>query len=162
MAYIFNEKNITYDHFQSAISEFSWNTSRRLFDTLKSKHLQFDVKILDPDKYSYPYHFHRNAEEIFVILSGKVMLRTPSKFIELNEGDTVFFEMGPEGAHQLHNHTQEPCRYLDIRTDLGLDVCEYPDSGKINILPYREIYQSSDKVDYFNGEENVKDKWQQD
>jgi hypothetical protein len=26
------------------------------------------------------------------------------------------------------------CRYIDIRTEAGLDICEYPDSDKINIL----------------------------
>lgn len=96
---------------------------------------------------------------MFVILSGSVMLRIPDGFKELTEGDIVFFEMGPEGAHQLYNHTDQPCRYLDIRTDLGLDVCDYPDSGKTNILPYREMYQADTKVDYFKGEKNVSEKW---
>ncbi len=54
--------------------------------------------------------------------------------VEVKEGDIVFFEIGPEGAHQLYNHTGEPCRYLDIRTEAGLDICEYPDSDKINII----------------------------
>jgi hypothetical protein len=40
-----------------------------------------------------------------------------------------------------------------------LDVCEYPDSGKINILPQREIFRKEDTVDYCEGEENVADKW---
>nr|WP_275297772.1 cupin domain-containing protein [Clostridium sp. YIM B02551] len=121
--------------------------------------MQFNERLLDPGKYSYPYHFHRNSEELFIIISGEVTLRTPKEFLILNEGDIVFFEMGPSGAHQLYNHTTEPCKFLDIRTVFGLDVCEYPDSGKINILPYEEIYESSAKVDYYKGEENVKDKW---
>jgi hypothetical protein len=41
-------------------------------------------------------------------------------------------------------------------------ICEYPDSNKINILPYLEIYESSAKVDYYKGEENVKTKWPYD
>lgn len=159
MTHIFNEKNISFELKKSPIPEFSWHTSPKLAELVKAKHLQFDVRSLDPDKYSYPYHFHRNAEEIFVILSGKATLRTPDGFVELTEGDIVFFEIGPEGAHQLYNHTQQPCRFLDIRTDMGLDVCEYPDSGKINILPYKEVYQSDDKVDYFKGEDKVKEKW---
>lgn len=159
MAQIFNERNIPFELRQSPIPEFSWHTSPWLAQMVKSKHLQFDVRSLDPGKYSYPYHFHRNAEEIFVILSGKATLRTPDGFVEVSEGDIVFFEMGPTGAHQLYNHTQEPCRFLDIRTVMGLDVCEYPDSGKINILPYQEVYQSEDKVDYYKGEDRVREKW---
>jgi len=88
------------------------------------------------------------------------MLRTPEGVEEVKEGDIVFFEIGPSGAHQLFNHTEQPCKYLDIRTNMGLDVSEYPDSGKINILPNQEIYQSEDKVDYYKGEESVKDKWE--
>jgi uncharacterized cupin superfamily protein len=159
MPQIFNEKNISFQLRQSPIPEFAWHTSPKLAEIVKSKHLHFDVRSLDPGKYSYPYHFHRNAEEIFVILSGKVTLRTPDQYVELSEGDIVFFEMGPQGAHQLYNHTQEPCKYLDIRTNIGLDVCEYPDSGKINILPFQEVYEQIDKVDYYKGEDKVSEKW---
>jgi len=159
MAQIFNEGDISFDLRQSPILEFSWHVSPKLGQIVNSKHLQFDIKSLDTDKYSYPYHFHRNAEEIFVILSGKATLRTPDGFVELSEGDIVFFEMGPKGAHQIYNHTKQPCRYLDIRTDVGLDVCEYPDSGKINILPYQEIYKSDKAVDYYEGEDKVREKW---
>lgn len=159
MAHIFNDKNVSYSPKKSPVPEFAWHTSERLAQLTGSKHLQFDLRCLDPGKYSYPYHFHRNAEELFVILSGKAMLRTPDKLVELAEGDVVFFEMGPEGAHQLFNHTEEPCKFLDIRTVAGLDVCEYPDSGKINILPYQEVYQSEDQVDYYKGEDAVAEKW---
>ena len=159
MAKIFNEKNITFELKQSPIPEFCWHTSQRLSEIVSSKHLKFDIRLLDPGKYSYPYHFHRNAEEIFVILSGSATLRTPEGFRELKEGDTVFFEIGPTGAHQLYNHTQEPCKFLDLGTEMGIDVCEYPDSGKINILPYEEVYQTNGKVDYYKGEDKVKEKW---
>lgn len=159
MSHIFNAKNLPLELRQSPVPEFSWHTSPKLAEIAKSKHLHFDVRSLDPGKFSYPYHFHRNAEELFVILSGKAILRTPRGFAELNEGDIVFFEMGPEGAHQLYNHTGNPCLYLDIRTAPDIDVCEYPDSGKVNILPYREMYEVKDKVDYYKGEENVSDKW---
>ena len=30
-----------------------------------SKYISFDVRALDPAKYSFPYHFHRAAEELF-------------------------------------------------------------------------------------------------
>ena len=159
MAHIFNEKDLTFKPRQSPIPEFSWHTSPRLAKLAESKQMIFDVRSLDPGKYSYPYHFHRNAEEMFVILSGKATLRTPEGFTELTEGDIVFFEMGPEGAHQLYNHTELPCRYLDIRTKTDLDVCEYPDSGKVNILPYQEIYRTQDQVDYFMEEDMVSEKW---
>lgn len=52
------------------------------------------------------------------------------------------------------------CRYIDIRTEAGLDICEYPDSDKINILDNQETYERNKRVDYYKGEENIKDKWQ--
>jgi len=159
MAQISNEKDLSFKLKQSPIPEFSWHTSPRLAEIVNSKYMQFDIRSLDPGKYSYPYHFHRNAEEIFVILSGSVTLRVPDKFIELSQGDIVFFEMGPKGAHQLYNHTDQPCKFLDIRTVTDMDVCEYPDSGKINILPYQEIYEMEGKVDYYKDEDKVSEKW---
>ncbi|MGP0583563.1 cupin domain-containing protein [Paenibacillus timonensis] len=159
MAHLYHADRVTYHLKQSPIPEFAWHTSERLAELSGSKHLTFDIRSLDPGKYSYPYHFHRNAEELFVILEGSALLRTPEGKQELQTGDVVFFEMGPSGAHQLLNHTEKPCKYLDIRTNLGLDVCEYPDSGKINILPYQEIYDSAGQVDYFKGEDQVADKW---
>ncbi|TCL57723.1 cupin domain [Hydrogenispora ethanolica] len=161
MVQIFNQKNLSFEFERFDMPDFSSHTSPDLAQWVQSKHLQFDVRSLDPDKYSCPYHFHRNAEELFVILSGRATLRTPEGLTELSEGDIVFFGTGPEGAHQLYNHTQEPCRYLDIRTEIGLDVCEYPDSGKINVRPYGEIYRSESKVDYFDGEDKIREKWRE-
>ncbi|MEK5445455.1 cupin domain-containing protein [Paenibacillus sp. FSL R7-0331] len=161
MATIFNTANTAFTQKQSPIPEFAWHTSEKLASMAGSKHLIFDIRSLDPGKYSYPYHFHRNAEEIFVIMEGKSLLRTPVGIQELSAGDIVFFETGPEGAHQLYNHTGTPCRYLDLRTNNGLDVAEYPDSGKINILPYEELYQAADQVDYYKGEDTIREKWEQ-
>ncbi len=73
----------------------------------------------------------------------------------------IFFEKGKTGAHQLYNHTSEICIYLDIRTYIGYDVAEYPDSNKIYIAPSREIFNKDSQADYFDGEKNIKDKWKQ-
>ncbi len=159
MAQIFRSNEMEFDLNSSPIPDFSWHSSPKLSKLVDSKHLHFDIRRLDSNKYSYPYHFHRNAEELFVIMRGKVMLRTPDGFFELEEGDVVFFEMGSTGAHQLFNHTTETCQYLDIRTEAGIDICEYPDSEKISIIPYHGIYEMKDNVDYFKGEDNVKKKW---
>ena len=96
-----------------------------------------------------------------MIVSGSATLRTPKGLEIVNSGDLLFFEIGETGAHQLHNHTTEPCVYLDIRTFIGFDVCEYPDSDKILIAPSYEIFNKDSQVNYFKGEENVQDKWKQ-
>lgn len=159
MPKIFNQKSISFEKKESRVPEFSWHTSPMLAGLAQAKQLQFDMRSLDPGTFSYPYHFHRAAEELFVILSGEATLRSPEGFRKVAEGDVIFFEQGAGGAHQLYNHTDFPCVYLDVRTTMGIDVCEYPDSGKVNILPYREVFESSSSVDYFKGEENVAAKW---
>lgn len=125
------------------------------------KNLNFDVRQLNPGEYSAPYHFHRYAEELFMITSGSATLRTPDGLEIVESGDLIFFEMGETGAHQLYNHTQEPCVYLDIRTFIGYDVCEYPDSNKVLLAPSYEIFDKDAQVKYFEGEENVRDKWKE-
>ena len=133
----------------------------RIKKGLNPENLNFDLRQLNPDQYSVPYHFHRYAEELFMIISGSATLRTPSGLEIVNSGDLIFFEKGKTGAHQLYNHTTETCVYLDIRTYIGYDVAEYPDSNKIFIAPSREIFDIDSQVSYFEGEKNIKDKWKQ-
>lgn len=123
------------------------------------QNLNFDLRLLNPDQYSAPYHFHRYAEELFVILTGSATLRTPKGMELVSAGDLIFFEMGESGAHQLYNHTDESCTFLDIRTFIGYDVCEYPDSNKILLAPSFEIFETNAQVGYFKGEENVTENW---
>lgn len=128
---------------------------------LSPENLKFDVRKLNPGQYSAPYHFHRYAEELFMIISGSATLRTPDGLEIVESSDLIFFEKGSSGAHQLYNHTEEPCIYLDIRTYIGYDVAEYPDSDKIFIAPSREIFNKGSQADYFDGEKNIKEKWKQ-
>lgn len=117
-----------------------------------SENLNFDVRQLNPGQHSAPYHFHRYAEELFMIISGSAMLRTPTGSEVVTIGDLMFFEKGETGAHQLYNHTAEPCTYLDVRTFIGYDVCEYPDSDKVLLAPTMEVFKKDSVVDYFDGE----------
>jgi len=133
----------------------------RVKKEIKPQNLNFDLRQLNPGQYSAPYHFHRFAEELFMIISGSVTLRTPNGLEVVNSGDLIFFEKGETGAHQLHNHTAETCVYLDIRTFIGYDICEYPDSNKLLITPSFEIYNKDAKLKYFDGEVNIQSKWKQ-
>ena len=123
--------------------------------------LIFDLRQLNPDQYSAPYHFHRFAEELFMIISGSSTLRTPDGLEIVDSGDLIFFEKGETGAHQLYNHTNKACVYLDIRTYFGYDVAEYPDSKKLLIAPSFEIFNKDSQTNYFDGEERIKEKWKQ-
>jgi len=159
MPFIFKPSEIQLKKNISKIPHFSWKASPRLEEISKSKYLHFDIKSLFPGKFSYPYHFHRNAEELFIILEGEATLRSPEGYKKISKGDIIFFEEGPAGTHQLYNHSDEQFVYIDLRTKANIDACEYPDSGKINILPAMDIFEEGSKVPYYTGEEGVRDKW---
>jgi uncharacterized cupin superfamily protein len=133
----------------------------RIKKGVNPENLNFDLRQLNPNQYSAPFHFHRYAEELFLIISGSATLRTPNGLEIINNGDLIFFEKGETGAHQLYNHTTDTCVYLDIRTYIGYDIAEYPDSDKILIAPTFEIFNKDSQARYFDGEMNIKDKWKE-
>ncbi len=133
----------------------------RIKKGVNPENLNFDLRQLNPDQYSAPYHFHRYAEELFMIISGSATLRTPNGLEIVHNGDLIFFEKGEKGAHQLYNHTMESCVYLDIRVYFGFDIAEYPDSDKILIAPTFEIFNNNSQASYFDGETKIKDKWKE-
>ncbi|MFV0377835.1 MAG: cupin domain-containing protein [Mangrovibacterium sp.] len=133
----------------------------RIEKGINPENLNFDIRQLHPGQYSAPYHFHRYAEELFVIISGSATLRTPAGLEQVSSGELIFFEKGETGAHQLYNHTNNTCTFLDVRTYIGFDVCEYPDSDKLFIAPTYEIFEKEAQVAYFRGEENIVAKWAQ-
>jgi len=126
---------------------------------INPKNLNFDLRLLNPGQFSAPYHSHRFAEELFMIISGSLTLRTPDGLKIVSAGDLIFFEIGDSGAHQFYNHTTEPCTYLDIRSFIGFDICDYPDSGKMLIAPSFEIFNKGNRTTYFEGEQDIKKKW---
>lgn len=112
--------------------------------------LKFDVRRLGAGQRSSLYHFHRAAEELFMIVEGAATLRTSDGRQVLEKGDVAYFERGEKGAHQLENHTGAECIYLDIRTFDGCDVAEYPDSGALLVIPTMEKFRKEQKTGYFD------------
>ena len=161
MPTIFRKKDLHFVMRESPIDAYRWSTTPRLGQSVHARLLNFDIRSLEPGKFSFPYHFHRASEEFFLILSGEISLRTPAGFEKLTEGDMVFFEEGPGSAHQLYNHSDSACVYLDVRAAAGIDVSEYPDTGKVAILPGMELFEGANKSEYYKGEEDVVSKWPQ-
>lgn len=162
MATILKSEQREFQETPNKIDPYRLSTdASRIKREVKPENLNFDLRQLNPGQYSTPYHFHRYAEELFMIISGSATLRTPHGLEIVNGGDMIFFEKGETGAHQLYNHTTDTCIYLDIRTYLGYDVAEYPDSNKILLAPSFEIFNKNSQTGYFDGEENIKDRWNQ-
>ncbi len=160
MPQIIRTEELKLNRKDSPIPEYSWDASDELGKSLNLQDFCCNIRSLEQGKYSYPYHFHHNGEELFVILSGKGELRTPGGIQEIGNGNIALFEKGEAGAHQLYNPHREPLVYLDLRTLNKVDICEYPDTGKVNILPRQDIFFRGDRVAYFEGEEDIKEIWE--
>ena len=93
---------------------------------------------LTPGGASGLYHFHHGAEELLVVLRGRPTLREPSGERVLEEGDVVHFPVGPDGAHQLSNSTDEPVRYLMASNRPSPEAVEYPDSGQLSVMAFTD------------------------
>jgi uncharacterized cupin superfamily protein len=112
---------------------------------------------LAPGKRSFPLHAHLVTEEALFVLSGTAKLRTPEGLLPLGPGDYVSFPAGGP-AHQLVNDGPEPLVYLGLSASLGVDVVEYPDSGKVAAAVgkppagQRFVFRKDSQVDYFDGE----------
>ena len=74
-------------------------------------------------------HMHYGVEEMFFVLSGRPVVRTPEGEERLSPGDVVYFPEGPEGLHEFSNPSDEPARMLAVSTKRFPDVVVYPERG---------------------------------
>ena len=108
-----------------------------------------------PSKSPYPYHYHMKNEEIFYILSGRGILKTPEGERRVSAGEMLFFPANETGAHKLTNDSKtEPLRYIDYSTTHDVDICIYPDSDKIGVWGenFGQVYKQGDKTGYYENE----------
>jgi uncharacterized cupin superfamily protein len=84
---------------------------------------------LPPGSDGMPYHFHHGTEEYLIVLSGTATLRTPDGERELAPGSVAHFSPGPDGAHTVMNHGDEPVRYVMVGAHASPDIVEYLDEG---------------------------------
>jgi uncharacterized cupin superfamily protein len=105
---------------------------------------------LAPGKRSFPLHVHHVTEEAMFVVSGHGKVRTPGDYVSFPAG-------GP--AHQLLNDGSEPLVYVGMAATIGIDIVEYPDSGKLACAMggfpagKRWMFRANSVVDYFDGEE---------
>ncbi|MCE2915055.1 MAG: cupin domain-containing protein [Rubrivivax sp.] len=119
-----------------------------------AQQLGVSVDIVPPGKRSCPYHLHHAQEELFVVLDGEGTLRVDDESIPISRGDVMVLPAGREYPHQILNTSQAPLKYLSISTRQSPEVCEYPDSGKVNAFSRGRILiqRKADSLDYWDGE----------
>ena len=88
--------------------------------------------MIPPGKRAYPFHRHHVIDELFYVLSGTGEYRLDRKTLPLRAGDLVAAPAGKE-AHQIVNTSSAELRFLAFSTVGGVDVVEYPDSGKMAV-----------------------------
>ncbi len=97
---------------------------------------------------------------MFLILDGEGELRFGDARYPLKAHDVIACPVGgPELAHQIINTGTRDLRYLALSTMATVEVCEYPDSGKVSVLvdrraPHglRKIFRAEQTVDYYDRE----------
>jgi uncharacterized cupin superfamily protein len=104
---------------------------RTVGKTLEAKRIGGSLYELDPGSRVCPYHYHFAEEEWLLVVAGEPTLRTPDGTRRLAPWDVVAFPRGPAGGHDVRNETDEPVRVLMLSSLSEVEVCVYPDSGKI-------------------------------
>lgn len=128
-------QNIYEDNWDAAEDHSGYEWQRlRLARRLGGEKLGASVYKLGPGQKSFPYHYHHANEEMLIVLEGTVTVRTSEGEQIAGTGDATIFKVGPEGAHQVINHTEDPARFLIMSTMIDPDISEYPDSGNVGLL----------------------------
>jgi uncharacterized cupin superfamily protein len=112
---------------------------------------------IPPGQAVCPYHYEYGEEEWLLVIDGRPSARDPEGTQQLEAGDMVFFPIGPEGAHQVLNETDETARVLMWSTVVLPTATVYPDSDKIGVWtghPDDDIMvERSSGVEYYRGEQ---------
>lgn len=138
-----------------------YTSKRAMFSAgIGARQLGYNLTVLPPGKVQCPFHVHRGEEEMFLILEGEGELRFGDRRYPLRKHDVVACPTGgPEVAHQIINTGEVPMRYLALSTLVPVEVCEYPDSGKLSVVTgmrgqpgLHKIFRAEQTVDYYDRE----------
>lgn len=144
------------------IEENGYYSSRRaqFSASIGARKLGYNLTELPPGKAQCPFHAHRAEEEMFLILDGEGELRFGDRRYPLRRHDVVACPTGgAEVAHQIINTGRTTLRYLALSNLALVEVCEYPDSGKLGAFAdepgtpaLRGMYRAETTVDYYDRE----------
>jgi len=118
--------------------------------------------VVPPGKSACPFHVHHVEDEMFIILAGSGIYRFGDTKYSIKAGDVLGAPRGDQNfAHKITNTGNSPLKYLAISSKAETDVCEYPDSGKFQVISQRPldpqnslrfIGRLDDSADYWDGE----------
>lgn len=137
------------------IKEISISLGREKESLDLAKRHPFDLALVRiPKGKSYcPYHGHGAETELYLVVSGRGLVRDQGGTTEVGPGDVFVFGVGQ--AHQLSASAEEDFVYYVIADNPRGDTCYYPDSGKWVVINEgaEEMIAKGSEADYYDGEE---------
>ena len=106
-----------------------YGTRRQVFWRPDDARMGATLYELAPGAPAGTLHMHFGAEEMFFVLSGRPVLRSPDGEEALAPGDFVFCPEGRAGLHTFSNPTDEPVELLAMSAGSFPDVVAYPEQG---------------------------------
>lgn len=84
--------------------------------------------VLKPGAFSSQRHWHREEDELVVMLEGEAVLIEDSGETVVRPGDVLAWKAGVPNGHRLHNRGMRDCVFIAISGgDASSDSGEYPD-----------------------------------
>ena len=102
--------------------------------------------VLKPGAFSSQRHWHREEDELVVMIAGAAVLIEDGGETEVRPGDVLAWPAGVRNGHRLHNRTQADCVFVAVAAgDHARDSGEYPD---IDLVFDAEGYAQKDGTRY--------------
>lgn len=84
--------------------------------------------VLKPGAYSSQRHWHREEDELVIMLEGAAVLIEDAGETLIQPGDVLAWAAGIPDGHRLHNRSDADCVFIAISAgNKGSDSGEYPD-----------------------------------
>lgn len=101
---------------------------RRLAPATGMEKLRASHVILEPGAWSSQRHWHRDIDELLVMVSGEAVLVEDDGESLIRPGDIVAWPAGVRNGHHLQNRSDSPCVFVVAAAgDYEEDGGKYPD-----------------------------------
>jgi uncharacterized cupin superfamily protein len=130
----------------------------RVAEAAGAEHLGASLYELSPGDGMH-FHYHLGREELLIVLSGRLWLRTGEGERELAQGEVVAFPRGERGAHGFENRGAEPVRVLVVSEQNAPNVSVYPDENHVGIFDaphppdrrFGALFDVADAIEAYGG-----------
>lgn len=101
---------------------------RRLAPHAGLSKLRASHVVLEPGAWSSQRHWHREIDELLIMISGEAVLVEEEGESTVRAGDIVAWAAGDKNGHHLQNRSDAPCVFLVATAgDYDVDGGEYSD-----------------------------------